>query len=259
MDLFRKTHIPKETIMPAGNTNTGLLKLLALVFMIVDHAGAAFFPNVIELRFIGRLAFPIYIWCAVVGCCYTRSFEKYMLRLLIVGVIAQPCYMLGLSHTWYQLNVFFTLLLGVMGVCGIRLKRGFSHIWAPVAVLLIAAIANPDYGWRGVLLILLVYLCRGSRAAVGAVYLAFCLFWGQGSFTLTTLFGIPLSRLLANLPAGIRGLLQSFLKMQGCAVLALPLILIPTGVKWRMPKWMTYAAYPAHLLIIGLIRLITKA
>ena len=259
MQLFKQTYFPRETVLPQGNADTGLLKLLALAFMIVDHVGSVFFPGVIEMRLIGRMAFPLYIWCAVVGCCYTRSFEKYIARLLLVGVLSQPCYMLALGHKWNELNVFFTLLLGVCGVAGIRMRRAYSQVWAPVAAALTGALVRMDYGWKGVLLVILVYLCRGGRGAIGAVYAAFCLFWGQGSYTLTTLFGVPLNHLTAALPTGLKEICLAMLRLQFCAVLSLPLILIRTGVKWRMPKLMTYAAYPAHLLIIGVIRLLTRA
>ncbi len=258
MTAARQTLIPRETVMPKGNTETGFLKLLALACMIVDHVGAVFFPSIMEMRIIGRIAFPLYIWCVVVGCCYTRSMEKYLLRLIVVGIVAQPCYMLCFNHQWNEFNVFFTMILGVMGVYGIRLKRFGSQVWLPAIAVLIATVIDIDYGWKGVALILLAYLSRGSRAAVGAVFAAFCLFWGQGTYTLTSLFGVPLNGFLNALPAGTKALAQTLLKLQFSAVLALPFILIPTGVKWRMPMVMTYAAYPGHLLIIGIIRVLMQ-
>ena len=72
--LFSRTRAPCEKVAPAANTDTGLLKLIALACMIVDHVGAVFFPGAMEWRVLGRTAFPLYIWCAVVGCCYTRNF-----------------------------------------------------------------------------------------------------------------------------------------------------------------------------------------
>ena len=61
----------------AGNQATGLLKLLALLFMCCDHAGKILAPGVLEWRMLGRLALPLYAWCLVVGACYTRSMGKY--------------------------------------------------------------------------------------------------------------------------------------------------------------------------------------
>ena len=45
-----------------GNQATGMLKLIALVCMMIDHIGAAVYPNHMALRVIGRIAFPLYAW-----------------------------------------------------------------------------------------------------------------------------------------------------------------------------------------------------
>ena len=47
----------------AGCTATGVLKILALVFMFIDHAGKMLFPQIAEMRMLGRIAFPLYCWC----------------------------------------------------------------------------------------------------------------------------------------------------------------------------------------------------
>ena len=52
---------------PAGNTATTWLKIIALVFMFIDHSGKMLFPAVQEMRILGRIAFPVYAWCMVVG------------------------------------------------------------------------------------------------------------------------------------------------------------------------------------------------
>ena len=46
----------------AGNTNTSFLKILALVFMLVDHMGVVLFAQAPEMRVIGRMALPLYAW-----------------------------------------------------------------------------------------------------------------------------------------------------------------------------------------------------
>ena len=101
-----------------GNLDTGLLKIIALVCMIIDHAGVRLLGNATEWRLIGRIAFPLYLWCMVVGACYTHSPARYALRLLAVGLISQPCFMLGLNHGWNQLNVFFYAFAGLPGHLG---------------------------------------------------------------------------------------------------------------------------------------------
>ena len=238
----------------AGNENTGWLKCIAILCMIVDHVGVAFFPLYRELRVIGRIAYPLFAWCIVVGCCHTRNIWKYALRILLVGLVAQPCYMLGLRHHWYELNVFATLLLGVLAIAGIRAKWRGSAVWAPILAIAAACAVKMDYGWKGVAFILVLYACRQSRPALGAGMAAYCLYWGSGSMTLSSFLGIPAVKQIAFLPqAG--SLLSSLAPVQFWAILALPLMLIPMKRQYLLPKWIGYAAYPAHLLVIALIRL----
>lgn len=238
----------------AGNENTGLLKLIAILCMITDHVGAIFFPHALEWRIIGRIAFPLYAWCAVVGVCHTGSMEKYALRLLLTGLISQPFYVLAFRHDWTTLNIFATLLLGVLAIWGIREGRNGSRIWAPLLALLAACMVEIDYGWKGVLLLLLLYMARESRGALAAVMIAFCLYWGQGTSLVTSLFGLPLSDFYALLPWG-GTLLTSLTRVQFFAILSLPLMLWPMQGRLRLPRLMAYGAYPAHLLVMYLISL----
>ena len=91
-----ETPVP-VTGRPAGNTATTWLKIIALVFMFIDHAGKMLFPNIPEMRMLGRIAFPIYVWCMIVGFWRTRSVLKYLLRILLVGALSQPLYVLALD------------------------------------------------------------------------------------------------------------------------------------------------------------------
>ena len=50
------------------------------------------------------------------------------------------------------------------------------------------------------------------------------------------------------------GLLSDLTRIQFWAILALPLMLIPMRRRLHLPKWVSYAAYPSHLLVIGVIR-----
>ena len=49
------------------NRDTGLIRLLACLFMLVDHAGKMLFPDIPEMRLIGRLAFPMFAYGVAVG------------------------------------------------------------------------------------------------------------------------------------------------------------------------------------------------
>ena len=270
---------------PAGNTATGLLKLIALVFMFIDHSGKVLFNNMAEMRILGRIAFPLYIWCMIVGFHRTRSVPGYMARVALVGLISQPLYAVALNvqgnlgillsdmmkplaggFTWEGLgqvfytfylqkpNIFLSLLLGLGALWGIRENRFLSRIWAPAAAIALATVLNADYGWRGVTLFILMYAAQGYRPALAGVMIAFFLFWGTGFGVTRSLFGIDLN--ISSLPAWISAPLGSFLRLETYALLSLPRILIRFSRDVRVPKWISYSLYPAHLVLLILLKLI---
>ncbi len=241
---------------PAGNTATVWLKIIALVFMFIDHAGKMLFPAVPEMRMLGRIAFPVYVWCMIVGFHYTRSVPKYLLRVLIVGIISQPLYMLALNHTWTQPNVFLTLFLGLCALWGLREKKYFSHLWAPAAALVLAIVLNADYGWKGVLLFILLYAVRDSRPGIAAVMVSFFLYWGSSFSVTKKLLGLSVD--LNSLPLWISQLLSPFLRLETYALLGLPLILVRFRKDLKLPRWLGYVLYPAHLALLYALELIMK-
>ncbi len=232
----------------AGSDATAWLKIIALVFMFIDHSGKMLFNDALWMRTLGRIAFPLYCWCIVVGFHYTRSVWKYALRILIVGIISQYPYMLALKHTWTDPNIFLTLLLGLCAIWGIREKKYLSHIWAPAAALTLAVVLGANYGWRGVLLIILFYAAQETKAGLAAVFIAFCLFWGANYSPMQTFLGIDVTG-VRNVPV-LGELLLPWLRLQALAVMALPLILIKLPGSPKMPLWLSYAIYPAHLLVL---------
>ncbi|MBR6443659.1 MAG: hypothetical protein IKS46_08225 [Clostridia bacterium] len=241
---------------PAGNTATTWLKIIALVFMFIDHAGKMCFPNIPEMRILGRIAFPIYAWCMIVGFHYTRSVPKYLLRILITGLVSQPLYMIALNHTWKQPNIFLTLFLGLCALWGIREKKYLSQIWAPAAAMAAAILASADYGWRGVLLFIILYAVQESRPGIAAVMVSYFLFWGSSYSITKSLFGLPIN--MDALPAVLSQPLSAFLRMETYALLALPFILIPFKKDLKLPRWVGYALYPAHLALLYALEQIIK-
>lgn len=103
------------------------LKLVALVTMIIDHAGAVFFPGTGLFRTIGRIAFPIYAFLIAEGCRHTRNRRRYLMGLGLFALVSEIPFDLAfgdilvgeklprvdfLRHT----NVFFTLFFAVAAI-----------------------------------------------------------------------------------------------------------------------------------------------
>ncbi len=247
-----KQVLSSENDQIGGNLDTSFLKALALVIMLIDHLGASLLTGVPELRIIGRIAFPLYAWCLVVGSVKTRSPLRYGLRLLVMAVISQPLYMMALNHTWADMNILFTLLLALAAIQGIRARWFGSQFWAPALCFFVLNFLKVDYGWKGVLFILLLYLARESRSGLCATMLAYSLYWGSTSSAVRTIFGfaIPFDGL-----GGLSVVLKAFFHLQGMIWLSLPLIACNTHTRLRMPKWLGYGLYPMHLILLVVLKL----
>ncbi len=60
--------------------------------MLADHAAIILFPDMLFLRYIGRLALPIFAFMVAEGVLHTRSKGKYFLRVFILAVLCQAGY-----------------------------------------------------------------------------------------------------------------------------------------------------------------------
>ena len=203
------------------------LKLVAILSMTIDHVGAILLPYVGWLRIIGRVAFPLFAYQLAAGYLHTHNLAGYVRRLAIWGLIAQPIYMIAFGvHPW-TLNIFATLLLGLLAIWGWDHHRW----WAVVLALSLAAIqlwlpaVGPDYGLYGVLLCLVSFVLFQQKEQ---------LVIGHG---------------LLHVLAGIL-----FWPSQVYALASIPFILWPPRLHLGRLSRLFYAYYPAHLALLVLVR-----
>lgn len=102
------------------------LKYIAVVAMTLDHIAYIFVDSETALyfimRLIGRLTAPIMSFLLVEGFLHTRSFQMYLLRMLLFAFIAEPFYLLmilgrppvSLWETIQHLDVLFTLAISLV-------------------------------------------------------------------------------------------------------------------------------------------------
>lgn len=128
-----------------------MLEIIAMVSMLVDHIGYIFFPEERYLRYIGRLAFPIYVYSLSLGYQRTRDIKNYMKRLFIIALVSQVPY--SLAFISLQLNVVFTLLVGLLILWLLDHKKWFISL--PLVIVLSAFVQLCDYGIYGVVLTLI--------------------------------------------------------------------------------------------------------
>ena len=205
-----------------------------LVYMVYDI-----------MRNIGRMAFPIYCFLLVEGFVHTRSVAKYAGRLAVFALLSEVPFDLAIAGEWWTLeysNVFFTLVLGLMAIWAMSYIEKLYEFWMdkqwdPISgqILTVAAglvlvagfggfaemILHSDYGFGGIVAILVIYLLRNQKEVAFAMgVLALTIFCGSIEF-------IALFMLLC--------------------------LVCYDGTRGKSMKYVFYAFYPIHLLILALI------
>ncbi len=179
-------------------------------------------------RGIGRIAFPIFCFLLVEGFLRTKHLGKYIGRVCLFAILSEIPFDLAFTGKlvyWEYQNVMVTLLIGLLTMCGCQLTEKkvenkavswILGIGCVIAGAFVADILHTDYGAKGILPIMLLYVLRSQRIVqlvAGAV--SFC--WELPA---------PLAFLFLYWYNGERGM-----KM----------------------KYFFYAFYPVHLLILYLV------
>lgn len=237
-NLIDNTVPSKQNRGISGST----IKIIAVISMLIDHTAAGILPWYIPaeggtifiiysvMRAIGRLGFPIFCFLLVEGFEHTRSIKKYGQRLFIFALISEIPFDLlfkgQILEFTYQ-NVYFTLFIGLIVMAACRFIENSSRIYislksflciaATAAGMVIAQLMHTDYGAIGIFCIMILYFTRFRKSTQ---IIAGCIS-----------FAWEITAPLAFIPIGFYNHKRG-LKM----------------------KYFFYAFYPAHLLILYLIR-----
>jgi len=199
--------------------------LIAFTTMAIDHIGIVFFPNIQAFQIIGRLAFPLFAWGIARGYRYTRNYNKYAARLLVIAAVAQIPFFL-LYHNGY-LNICCTLLAGLITL----IIRNCHYPWwirwpGIMSILVLAQLLHFEYGAYGILTILV-----------------FSEFWEQDS-VIYYQAGLTLASVL----------IFRYDPIQLVAIFSPILILFLKQKDFKLPRTFQYSFYPVHLLLLILIQ-----
>lgn len=221
-----------------------VLKIIAMVSMVFDHVGDMFFPDVLWPRMIGRLAMPLFVFCITEGYIHTKDKKKYLFRMGIFALVSEVPFDLAfegkvsLNHQ----NIMLTFFMSILALMLFDLIRGKINedtgrysigktILGSLVIIGTAAVAiliKADYTIFAVISVFLFYLFKDTkhfiRTGVGVAFLA--LTRTMGYYCTTGLSIIPL--------------------------------LLYNGKKGKGLKWLFYAFYPGHLLLLYLIKLIVN-
>lgn len=124
------------------------IKMLAVIFMTIDHFGAYGFEIPIfseynyQLRLIGRIAMPLFLFCLTDSIRYTRSKPKFLLRLYLCAV--------GVNLFTSVTNYFFGDTIGRFILANIIYTYLYVAIYAILLENILKAAKTQDWK-RGLL------------------------------------------------------------------------------------------------------------
>ncbi|WP_051932041.1 TraX family protein [Clostridium sp. KNHs214] len=225
--------------------NGAQLKLIAIIVMLIDHTGALLFPKVYILRVIGRLAFPIFAYFISEGYIKTSDVEKYKKRLFVFALISQIPFYLAFKNIVY-LNIFFTLFLGLYAIKVYDENGSIGTIWL---MGILAQVINTDYGLYGVFTIYFFYKYHEDFKTMAKKQVFLNIIFVSVIFLITVLS--PFNR-----GKDAAWILKAFVGtgMQAISLLSLFLIKSYNGQRGRSMKYLFYAFYPVHLMILWMIK-----
>ncbi len=227
--------------------SAGILKLIAITAMVIDHVAWVFFPVrgvfspvawelPLVMHVIGRITFPVMAFFVAEGYCRTRDLGRYILRLLLFALLsALPFYLV--FGTYF--NVMFTLLAGLLAVhIREKIREPFA---AHLLIFLLALLTNIpnfsfDWGFVGVYVVLLFHRLRDKK-------------WGNAAAVGFGLLLIAATRLPDLISRGPTPYMIMDLMHFGM-LLSLPLLYLYKGERGMKLKYFFYAFYPAHLLVL---------
>ena len=214
------------------------LKIIALATMLVDHVAHFLLRGQAEwmeplfvvgsrqvscyflMRCVGRMAFPLFAFLIVEGFRHTHHRKAYGRNLLLFALLSEIPW--RLLHPAGH-NVMFTLLLGFLGMWAIERFKSNRRCLSVVLLGLFAFafLFRADYGGAGFAFILLLYVLRRHlllQAIIGGCMLP--MKWVPG---------------LAFIPIALYNGRRGF-------------------IRGRWAKYLFYAFYPLHLLLLWLVR-----
>lgn len=204
-----------------------LLQIVAMLTMLIDHIGAALYPDqFLVLRFIGRLAFPLYAFGIVQGYLYTHNIQKYVLRLGLLALISQFPFMWAFDYI--EVNVIGTFFICILTLIAMeRTRIILLQILIACAAFLLFSWIPTDYGTYALMMILIFRYTSSYFALLLHFFLNLYYYWTGG-------------------------VIYQFISMVSTIWLIWGAKARP--IPFTIPRWLWLSFYPAHLFILAIIK-----
>ncbi len=239
-----------ETQSQKGLTGNAL-KLIAIAAMTLDHVlwilwrGYQHMWWLLCLHAIGRITAPIMWYFIAEGYLHTRDFKKYAMRLLLFAFISHfaYCFAFGIpflpfstGEIFNQTSVIWSLFWGLIAI---RLFDSKIKDWLKFLLLVPILLVSFPSDWSCIAVMAILY--HWAKRESFKQRMIWMMIW-TAAYAIVYFFFID----------RIYGILQL------CTALSIPLLRLYNGKRgsWKGMKWFFYIYYPAHLVLVGALRLL---
>lgn len=232
------------------------LKILACILMTVDHIGLVMFPDIIALRIIGRLSFPIFAFFVAEGCRFSKNKVRRVCLIAVIGVVYALAYYIYYGSLYGNIFLTFSVSIAVIYVingCKKWVFDEFHMVKALISVALILfilfgayvlfRIIRFEYGYFGMLVPVWVSLPNFSEVQAPRLLCRL-------DSHLVRLLCLTLGLILVSIDGQLGNI-------QYCCLLSVVILLFYNGEIGRPRlKYAFYIYYPLHLLAIECVSII---
>ncbi|MDO4291692.1 MAG: TraX family protein [Eubacteriales bacterium] len=231
------------------------IKYAAMATMLLNHIGTIFLtPGTLWYELfldVGYFTAPVMCYFLVEGYGYTHSKKRYGLRLFLFALLSELPFCLAFSHgpgiSFVALNMIFTLFICFL-LLTVRERVQNPSLQAFLVILLFAVTLFSDWALLAPSYTLLFAWAGKDRRRLGRAFLAAALLFGG----INALGGIDRFAFWQNLLYSLGG-------MAGVAAAGVCILFFYNGRRMerarQFSQWFFYLFYPAHLLLLGLLRL----
>ncbi len=230
--------------------NQNQLKIFAAITMTLDHIGAELLPQYEILRYVGRLAFPLFAYFIFEGCHYTRNKCKYLGQIFFLGLICVIGYYVFSGELYGNVLITFSVSISIIYCLKyleknwdcFKREHSYGSLFLGISALTISIGASwllceniyIDYGLWGILL---------PVFAEAASWISECVFGRRRKSASVIGFALGLLALSINIGG-----------YQYLGLISILFLILYNGSRgeWKM-KYFFYWFYPLHLVLIGLL------
>lgn len=236
------------------------IKLVAIAAMTIDHIAWLIFPGYpkefvpLFLHVIGRVTCPVMCYFIAEGYHYTRNVGKYTARLFAFAFLSHFPYVFA-SMDFVDWKSFIPFYYG-------SVLNQTSVMWALAWGLVMLRVADSrKIRKNAVKTVLVILICLVSFPSDWSCIASLCILsfgTNRGNFKAQMLWMVFYVAIYAAVYSFAIDKVYGLIQM--AVVLAIPILMMYNGQRGRSPrlnslmKWLFYAYYPLHLLVIGWIQ-----